>query len=165
MPQRSRGSTRYINLALCTSHNALGIMHVSQRRYNRVYNGGSQILSSSKHSYSYCRWYKLRPWPLRKRPSAIVPQRSRGSQGYPQLGIVHVSKQRYTRVYNDVTQILSSLKHSYLRWYNLRPWPLRKLPSAIGPQRCRESKRYLNLALCTSHNADIPEYIMAVLKY
>ena len=34
-----------------------------------------------------------------------------GVSEIPQLGIVHVAEQRYTRVYDDGTQVLSTPKH------------------------------------------------------
>ena len=77
----------------------------------------------------------------------------------------HVPTTICTRVYNGDSQILSSSKHSYCRWYKLRPWPLRKRPSAIVLLQSRGSERYPNLALFTYQNSDIPEYTMTLLKY
>ena len=108
--------------------------------------------------------YKWRQWSLQTRPSAIVPQWCRRYQRYPILAL-------FTSQNNDIPkykwrfQIPSSPKYSYCKWYKLRPWPRRKLPSAIVPHWSRESQRDPNLLLFTSNNSDIPEYTLTWLKY
>ena len=105
----------------------LVIVHVLEQWYTWVYNDGTQILSS--HKYSYCMWCKLIPWPLRKRSSAIVPQRSRGLRNTPTCHCSRVRTETYPSIewwysYSEIThksyrnRLVRILKKSEKRYYS-----------------------------------------------
>ena len=82
-----------------------------------------------------------------------------GVEGLRDTPSWHSSRPRLT-IYPSINggiQILSSPKHSYCN-YKLKPWPRKKLPSAIVPHWSRVSRSDPNLSLFTSHNSDMPEY-------
>ena len=88
-----------------------------------------------------------------------------GGLEIPQLGIVRVLEQRYTRVSNSGTRILCIPKHSYCRGYMFSIWVLTKRWSTIVSQRSREYQKYPKLSLFKAQTSYLPEYIMTSLEY
>ena len=134
-----------------------------QKRYTRIYNVGTQKLSSPKHSY--CRWYKSKSWLAENDQQLSCGSSLGGLRDTPNwhCSLRRTSMYPSTRIYDDSTQKISSSKHPYCRWLNLKMQPLRKRPSAIVPERSRCLK-IPHLALFVSKqrftriNCVVPKY-------